>query len=57
MEKRKLTVTVKAPEDWDAFHEHVAEVVLEAWKSMCPKELQLQALERAMEIIKSQNRE
>ncbi len=57
MEKKKLTVTVKVPEDWNAFHEHVAEVVLEAWKSMCPKELQLQALERAMEIIKSQNRE
>lgn len=57
MEKIKLTVTVKAPEDWDAFHEHVAEVMLEAWKSMCPKELQLQVLERTLEIINGPNKE
>lgn len=52
MKKRKLTVTVVEPVDPDSFHRNVAEVMFEVWKDICPKELQLAAMDKALEKLK-----
>lgn len=50
MKKRQLTVRVVRPNDWDeeAFKEHVAKVIFEMWKQVCPKELQLAVIENTL---------